>query len=313
VKFVLVNQNLNQEETGRPDVDFQTDKVYFGDCLEVLKKFPDNCIDLIVTSPPYADNRKKTYGGIPPSQYVKWFLPISEQLKRVLKPDGSFVLNIKERVVDGERGMYVYDLVRDMRGQGWLWIEEYIWHKKNTYPGKWPNRFRDLWEHCYHFTKAAKFRMYQEAVMVPIGDWAPRRLNNLGKNDTTRQISKTKSGFGKNVSHWVERDVVYPGNVLHLATESGNQNHSAAFPISLPTWFIQLFSQKRDVVLDPFLGSGTTAVSAIKLDRKYIGIEKNEEYYKTALERIGKEQKPKPMTLEHYAVVCHKPLVVESK
>lgn len=105
MKFVLVNQNLNQEETGRPDVDFQTDKVYFGDCLEVLKKFPDNCIDLIVTSPPYADNRKKTYGGIPPSQYVKWFLPISEQLKRVLKPDGSFVLNIKERVVDGERGM----------------------------------------------------------------------------------------------------------------------------------------------------------------------------------------------------------------
>ena len=291
---MMLNESLNQEGMERPDVGFETDKIYFGDCLEVLKRFPANCIDLVVTSPPYADNRKKTYGGIPTTEYVKWFLPISEQLKRVLKPDGSFILNIKERVVDGERGMYVYDLVRDMRGQGWLWIEEYIWHKKNTYPGKWQNRFRDLWEHCYHFTKSQKFKIYQDAVMVPIGDWAPGRLAKLGKNDTTRYVSKTKSGFGKNVSNWVNRKYVYPGNVLQMATESSNQNHSAAFPVPLPTWFITLLTKKDDVVLDPFLGSGTSAIAAMRLNRKYIGIEKNEEYYKIALDRVAKEKKAGP-------------------
>ena len=106
-------------------------------------------------------------------------MPISEKLKGVLKPDGSFVLNIKERVVSGERGTYVYELVLAMRNQGWLWTEEYIWHKKNTYPGKWPNRFRDLWEHCYHFTKSKKFNMYQDEVRVPMGQWAVKRLAKL--------------------------------------------------------------------------------------------------------------------------------------
>lgn len=266
-----------------------TDKIFKGDCLEVVKTFPNSSADLIVTSPPYAYNRKATYGGIPVQRYVEWFLPISEQLKRVLKSDGSFILNIKERVVNGERGTYVYELVMAMRKQGWLWTEEYMWHKKNTYPGKWPNRFRDLWEHCHQFTKSRKFRMYQDAVKVPIGRWAEKRLAKLSETDMIRDESRTKSGFGKNVSNWVGRDLVYPGNVLHLATESSNKNHSATFPVDLPAWFIKLFTKKGDVVLDPFLGSGTTAVAATRLGRHFIGVELNDQYYKVALERITKE------------------------
>lgn len=265
------------------------DTVVKGDCAKVLQDLPNGCVDLIVTSPPYADNRKLSYGGIPIKRYVEWFLPISEQLKRVLKPDGSFILNIKERVVDGERGTYVYELVMAMRTQGWLWTEEYIWHKKNTYPGYWPNRFRDLWEHCYHFTKLKKFNMYQDAVKVPMGNWAEKRLAKLSETDKIRDISRTKSGFGKNISHWVGKEFVYPGNVLHMATESGNKNHSAAFPVDLPAWFIKLFTQKGDIILDPFLGSGTTAVSAIRLGRHFIGIESNSEYCKVAKSRIAKE------------------------
>lgn len=265
-------------------------RIIKGDCLEILKTFPPNFIDLIVTSPPYAYNRKATYGGVPVQRYVEWFLPISEQLKRVLKPEGSFIFNIKERVVNGERGTYVYELVMAMRKQGWLWIEEYIWHKKNTYPGRWPNRFRDLWEHCYHFTKSKKFKMYQDAVRVPVGKWAKKRLAKLSETDQIRDTSKTLSGFGKNVSHWLGRNYVYPGNVLHMATESSNRNHSAAFPAGLPTWFIQLFTKEGDLVLDPFIGSGTTAVAALDLNRHYIGIELNEEYYKVALSRVMKHQ-----------------------
>ena len=121
-------------------------KVLTGDCEEVLKNIPDDSVDLIFTSPPYADQRAETYGGIKPDQYVVWFMPKAAQFLRVLKPTGTFVLNIKERVVEGERHTYVIELILRMRQQGWLWTEEFIWHKKNSYPGKWPNRFRDNWE-----------------------------------------------------------------------------------------------------------------------------------------------------------------------
>ena len=130
---------------------FELDTIFKGDCLEELKNLPDSCIDLIFTSPPYADNRKKTYKGIPIRDYVNWFLPISDELKRVLKNDGTFILNIKERTENGERQTYVLELILEMKKHGWLWTEEYIWHKKNCYPGKWPNRFRDAWERCLQF------------------------------------------------------------------------------------------------------------------------------------------------------------------
>src|SRR5262245_39931122 len=124
-----------------------------GDCLDVLPTLPAECVDLIVTSPPYADQRKQTYGGVPIDEYVQWFLPRADEMFRVLKPAGSFVLNIKERVHHGERHTYVLELILGMRERGWIWTEEYIWHKKNCHPGKWPNRFRDAWERCLHFTR----------------------------------------------------------------------------------------------------------------------------------------------------------------
>jgi site-specific DNA-methyltransferase (adenine-specific) len=264
----------------------ELDKIYLGDCKEILKTLPDEKIDLIVTSPPYADNRKSTYGGVPIKKYVEWFLPISLELKRVLKPTGSFILNIKERAVNGERQTYVIELILEMKKQGWLWTEEYIWHKKNCYPGKWNNRFRDAWERCLQFNKQKKFKMYQEAVRVPMGKWATKRLSKLSESDWARDVSKVGSGFGKNVSNWLGRNLVYPTNVLHLATECSNRNHSATFPVTLPTWFIKLFTEEGDVVLDPFVGAGTTALACINLKRSYIGIELKKDYCDLALKAV---------------------------
>ena len=258
-----------------------------GDCEEKLKKLPDNSIDLIFTSPPYADQRKKTYGGIHPDNYVEWFLPKSNQLLRVLKPTGTFILNIKEKVVNCERSTYVMELILAMKKQGWLWTEEFIWHKKNCYPGKWPNRFRDAWERLLQFNKNKKFNMYQEEVMVPMGDWAKIRLNNLSATDKRRDESKVGSGFGKNISNWSQRDKAYPANVLHLATECNNKNHSAAFPESLPEWFIKLFTKEGDTVLDPFMGSGTTNIVANRMRRNSIGIEILPEYYEAVRNQIS--------------------------
>ncbi|TNJ39818.1 site-specific DNA-methyltransferase [Chlorobaculum thiosulfatiphilum] len=269
-------------------MEIKTD-ILLGDCKEILKTLPDDSVDLVFTSPPYADQRKKTYGGIHPDRYVEWFLPISAELKRVLKPTGTFILNIKEKVVNGERSTYVMELIIEMRRQqGWLWTEEFIWHKKNCYPGKWPNRFRDSWERLIQFNKNRQFSMYQEAVMVPMGDWSKTRLKNLSETDKTRDESKVGSGFGKNISNWLQRDMAYPTNVLHLATECNNKNHSAAFPEGLPEWFIKLFTKEGDTVLDPFMGSGTTNFVAQRMKRNSIGIEIMPEYH----EMVENELKP---------------------
>ena len=277
-------------------------RIIQGDCEQVLKEFPDNSIDLIFTSPPYADQRKTTYGGVKPAEYVDWFLPKAEQFLRVLKPTGTFILNIKERVVNGERHTYVIELILRMREQGWLWTEEFMWHKKNAYPGKWPNRFRDSWERLLQFNKRRKFNMYQEAVMVPVGDWAQGRLRSLSETDKIRDESKVGSGFGKNVSKWVGRDKVYPTNVIHMATECSNRRHSAVFPVSLPTWFIKLFTDSSSIVLDPFIGSGTTAMAAKQLGRKYVGIDINEEYCQIARQRLMQIQPRLLEELENYEV-----------
>jgi DNA modification methylase len=260
--------------------------IYFGDCLDVLKNMDNESVDLIITSPPYANRRNHTYGGINPDIYAEWFVPRSFEFKRVLKPTGSFILNIKEHVSNCERHTYVLELILALKKQGWLWTEEYIWHKKNSYPGKWPNRFRNAWERVLHFTKQREFKMFQESVMIPVAESTTERLGRLKPKDMSKNYSETGSGFSGSMSNWLGREFVYPTNVLHLSVECGNKKHSAVFPESLPSWFIKLFSEQNDVVLDPFAGSGTTLFAANKLGRKAIGIDNFEPYIQLIYDRI---------------------------
>ena len=157
----------------------------------------------------------------------------------------------------------------------------------NAYPGRWPNRFRDAWERLLQFNKTRDFQMYQDEVKVPIGGWAESRLRKLGGNDLLRSDPATGSGMGRNVSNWAGKDSVYPANVLHLAAECGNKKHSAVFPESLPEWFIRLFTKTGDVVIDPFMGSGTTIVAARKLERRAFGIDIHADNISLAEQRIS--------------------------
>lgn len=254
-------------------------RIFHGDCLDIMHEMDDDSIDLIVTSPPYADARVHTYGGVRPSAYVKWFLPRAEEMLRVLKPTGSFVLNIKERASNGERHTYVLDLILALRCDvGFRWVEEYIWHKTTAMPGKWKYRFRDSWERILHFSKTREIKMNQDAVRVPIGDWTEARLGNMSNNDHARMQSATNPKTGRRIANWKDKKLVYPTNVLHRAPVCHNTCHSAAFPEWLPEFFIKLFTDEGDVVLDPFVGSGTTTQVADRLRRRSIGIDIQREY-----------------------------------
>lgn len=288
---------IPSKNTKSPSHDLRT-----GDCLQVLKDLPSESVDLICTSPPYGQARKKTYGGIDPDQYVQWFLPIADQLFRVLRNSGRFILNIKECVVDGGRHPYVYELVLALRDRGWRWTEEYIWHKKNGMPGKPVNRFQDRWEHLYHFTKQPDFKWYPDAVKVPASPATIRRAQHLRVNDRQLRRSGTGRPFRRCVAKCVGRLWVYPSNVLHLAAQTRNVGHSAALPESLPTPFIKLQTVEDDVVLDPFCGSGTTGVAARRLGRRFAGIDMHGRNIKLSRKRIreverdGRQRSMRPPT-----------------
>ncbi len=264
--------------SGASSADDWHDAIHWGDCLDVMRGLPDDSVDLIITSPPYADARKHTYGGIPPHRYVDWFCERAVEMRRILAPSGSFVLNIKEKAVDGERHTYVLELILALKREvGFRWVEEYVWHKTTAAPGKWKYRFRDSWERLLHFSKTRDVKMNQDAVKVPIGDWTAKRLSNMSRNDRSRQESATRSNVGRRIANWENKATVYPTNVLHRSPIAHNTGHSAAFPEWLPEFFIKLFTDQGDVVLDPFLGSGTTYRVARQLNRVAVGIELNRE------------------------------------
>jgi DNA modification methylase len=129
--------------------------------------------------------------------------------------------------------------------------------------------------------------MYQEEVMVPMGDWKNSRLKTLSETDRLRDESKVGSGFGKKIENWIGRELAYPTNVLHMATECSNKSHSAVFPEGLPEWFIKLFTKSGDTVLDPFMGSGTALRVASRLNRSSVGIEILQEYCELAAKELS--------------------------
>jgi len=207
----------------------------------------------------------------------------------VLDDEGSFILNLKERVVNGTRHRFVWDTMMKLIASGWKSVDDYVWHKTNPMPGYWPNRLRDGWEYCFHLAKTTKPKMYQENVKEPIGGWTEGRLSNLKGKDLTRHNSENRSGFGRDLRHWVGKTTVLPSNVIDLPLVGKNYNHPSVYPVGLPAFFIRLFTNRHDLVIDPFAGSGTTGIAAINLHRDSILIDNNKEYCQTAYKRVKAE------------------------
>jgi len=264
-------------------------EILLGDCLELMKALLDNSVDLVFTSPPYAERRKSTYGGVNEGEYVDWFLPIGAEIKRILKPTGSFFLNIKPHTNKGERSLYVYDLVcRLKRETGFMFVEEYCW-TKNAFPGSLKGRFKNAFEPVYHFTKGNP----NQITFNPLAFGTPMKAESIART-YRKQCGAPKNGSGMtgmNTTNIRNFEFARPSNVINVNNVSNQfsdkQLHPATFPEGLVEFFVKSFTNEDDIVLDPFGGSVTTGIVCKNQSRQFILMEKMPEYYELIKKRVG--------------------------
>jgi len=249
-------------------------------------------VDLVVTSPPYAERRKKNYNSIPSNEYVEWFLPIAERIKKLLKPSGSFFLNIKTHTHDGERDLYVMELIIAIKRElGFRYVDEFCW-TKNAFPGAHKGRFKNGFEPVYHFTLSKPSLI----TFNPLACGTPMKEESIART-FRKQCDQPENGSGMtgmNTTNIRNLKLARPSNVIQ-ANNVSNQfmkeksKHPATYPEKLVEFFVKSFTNEGDVVLDPFMGSATTGVVAKKLNRDFIGIELDEEYFELSKGRLEKE------------------------
>lgn len=262
-----------------------------GDALELMSNgIEDNSVDLIITSPPYAERRKKVYGGVPEEQYVEWFKPIGKEIYRILKPTGSFFLNIKPHTEEGERSLYVFELVLSLKNDcGFKFIDEFCW-TKNAFPGGLKGRFKNGFEPIYHFTK----RSPELITFNPLACGTPIKEETLARaNRKQCGLPENGSGMAALKSENLKKiKIARPSNVIHVNNVSNQFSskkfHSATFPLKLVEFFIKSFSNEGDLILDPFAGRGTTGLSAKANKRNFILFDKDIFSYNLMKENFSK-------------------------
>jgi DNA modification methylase len=263
-------------------------QIYLGDSLELLKQVEDNSIDLVITSPPYADLKKYVdFEGIHPDKYVEWFLPICNEICRVIKPTGSFILNINDKVEGGFRHPYVFDLISEIHKRTELkMFERLFWNKMKGLPNK--SRFGDRVEYLFWFAKSKDFYFNIDEMRVPYADKSIQRMKNPLKKRFSRNEENQNSNEYKDWSP--NPGGALPTTLVNISSESKRiaDNHVAVYPVELVKYFIKGSTKEGDLVLDPFMGTGTTAVSAKLLNRNYIGFDMQQSYIELAKLRIEK-------------------------
>lgn len=281
-------------------------KFLLGDCVEIMKRLPPGSVDLVITSPPYADQRDYGSGlsSIPPDEYVAWFAPKARQIKRVLKGNGSFVLNISDKVVDNYQHLYAFELVIYLcRKLGFHLVRDYIWYNPATPPNVFSRggygRTKKSHEYCFWFAKGEEWTFNLDPIRKPYSKDMQKYLNGEGKGDRNQNTRPSTHNFDCE-KVWVDNGGSDPGSVIELGNTSSTDifnrlckehgiSHPARFPEKLPEFFILAGSNEGDLVLDPFSGSGTTCVSAVRNGRRWIGIDTNADYIDLAKARMEAE------------------------
>jgi DNA modification methylase len=291
---------------------------FIGDSLELLSRLPAGSVNLVLTSPPYALHSKKEYGNMDKRDYVPWFLPFAKEILRVLKDDGSFVLNIGGSYNQGTptRSLYHFKLLIALVEEiGFFLAQECFWYSpaKMPVPAEWVTvrriRIKDSVEYVWWFSKtpwpkANNSRVLKEYSADMI------RLNRRGIKATVRPSGHVVGDSFANIlaggaippnvleDSLIDSGALLPESMLKFGNnaandayakrskEQGLKLHPARFPASLPEFFIKLLTEPNDIVVDPFAGSNTTGVVAERLNRRWVAIEQVPEYVETSKVRF---------------------------
>lgn len=270
-----------------PTVETDLGALYVADCLDVLREIPAESVDLVVTSPPYDRQPKYDNGeSYLRTWYSGFFLKVTAEIYRVLKPHGSFVLNYRSRRHDGQRGTLQYELVFWLRDQGFRFAEDFVWGKPSPPPGRFKRYLKDAVEYCFQFAKTDDWQFYPEACLTP-ARWDRKDVQRRMKLPQNYVRVNEPSGQGRKRVQ-AGPDLVRPSNLLIMEPEflPNPTQHPARFPVGLPEFFIKLMTQPGQVVLDPFGGTGTTGVAAENLGRRWLLAELDADYVTALPERL---------------------------
>lgn len=262
-------------------------ELYTGDCIEVMRTLPAGSVDAIVTSPPYAEQRKSTYGGIPEKDYPDWTVMWMSEAWRLLKPDGSVIINISPHIKEGQISDYVLRTRLALRRAGWAELDEIVWHKRDAMPTGSPRRPRRSWESLLWFGKHGRAWSDAKAAGQP----------HSFPNGFARSDAAKANGWGHGGTGGVTAPSgrVRVANVVALPKPKRSEyHHPAPFHWKLPEWCGKLICPPGGTILDPFNGSGTTGVAALRNGWHYIGIDEVEEYIQMSQKRLEHEQGSDP-------------------
>jgi DNA modification methylase len=268
-------------------------KAYCADSLELMRSWKKGSVDLVLTSPPYALHFKKEYGNADQADYIAWFLPFAEQIKRILKEDGSFVLNLGGAWTPGAplRSLYHYRLLLALCDEvGFHLCQEFFWYNpaKMPAPAEWVNvrriRVKDSVEYIFWLSATPHPKADNTQVLNEYSADMKRLIK--------RGVKKTVRPSGHNITDKFATDKggSIPSNLIECGNNEsnsfymkeskrrGHKIHPARFPATLPEFFVKFLTNQGDTVLDPFAGSNTTGRVAESLGRKWVAIEKDAVY-----------------------------------
>jgi site-specific DNA-methyltransferase (cytosine-N4-specific) len=279
-------------------------QAYVGDSLELLAELPDASIDLVMTSPPFALRRQKTYGNVDETEYIQWIKPFGQEVFRVLKESGSFVLDLGGAYRSGmpSRSLYNFRVLLAFCDEiGFHLAEDFYWFNPAKLPSpiEWVNkrkiRAKDSVNTVWWFSKTEFPKADVRQVLTPYSDRMkkliaePERFYTPKRRPSGHDIS---AGFGKNNGGAIPSNLLSlpntdsNSNYLRLCNELGLERHPARFPLELPAFFIKMLTDEGDVVLDIFGGSNTTGYAAEVLKRKWLTFEMNREYLAASVFRF---------------------------
>jgi len=288
----------------------QRGQAYVGDSLDLLTELPNNSIDLVMTSPPFALRRQKAYGNVEESEYVAWIKPFGIEVFRVLKETGSFVLDLGGVYRPGVPSRSLYNfrvLLAFCDDIGFRLAEDFYWFNPSKLPSpiEWVNkrkiRVKDSVNTVWWFSKTDFPKADVRNVLVPYSDRMKKLIedpDNFYKPKKRPSGHDISAGFAKNNGGAIPSNLLSIPNTesnsgyLRMCNEFGFERHPARFPLELPMFFIKMLTEKEDIVLDIFAGSNTTGFAAEILERNWLSFELNQEYVVSSVLRFLEGQKP---------------------